>query len=97
MTNRVVARARFINGIRDLASFLGAHFGFPVPDDRTEITIFADGADYAERCARVDRLALLLGSTTVASLGHYCAERSFGPIVYRVVAISDAGEPGEDR
>lgn len=93
---RVVARARFINGLRDLANFLGAHFGFPVPD-AIEMTVFVDGDDYAERCAQVDRLALLLGTTTVASLGHYCTERSFGPISYRVVAVSDAGDPGDAR
>jgi hypothetical protein len=87
----VVARAQFINGLRDLATFLGAHFGYPVPDS-AEITIFPGGADYAARCAAVDRLALLLGATTRNNLGHYSAERAFGPITYRVVAVSDAGE-----
>lgn len=86
-----VVRAQFINGLRDLANFLGAHFGYPVPDC-AEITVFPDGADYAERCARVDRLALVLGVTPDNSLGHYSAERDFGPIMYRVVAVSDAGE-----
>jgi hypothetical protein len=38
-----VARARFINGLRDLANFLGSHFGYPVPDSRAEITIYPDG------------------------------------------------------
>jgi hypothetical protein len=87
----VVARAQFINGLRDLATFLGAHFGFPVPAS-AEITIFPDGTDYAERCASVDRLALILSVPTRKSLGHYSAERAFGPITYRVVAVSDAGE-----
>ena len=85
------ARAQFINGLRDLATFLAAHFGYPVPDS-AEITIFPDGPSYAARCAAVDRLALLLGAPTRDSLGHYCAERDFGPITYRVVAVSDAGE-----
>jgi hypothetical protein len=87
----VVGRAQFINGLRDLATFLSAHFGFPVPDS-AEITIFPDGADYAARCAAVDRLALVLDVATRDSLGHYSAERDFGPITYRVVAVSDAGE-----
>jgi hypothetical protein len=87
----VVARAQFINGLRDLANFLGAHFGFPVPDS-AEITIFPDGASYADRCANVDRLALALGATTKNSLGHYSTERAFGPITYRIVAVSDSGE-----
>jgi hypothetical protein len=90
-TATVVARAQFINGLRDLATFLGANFGFPVPDS-AEITIFPDGASYAARCAAVDRLALILGATTRDSLGHHSAERDFGPITYRVVAVSDAGE-----
>jgi hypothetical protein len=89
-----IQRARFINGLRDLANFLAAHFGYPVPDD-TQITVFPDGADYAERCARIDRLALILDATTKASLGHYSAERSFGPVIYRVVAVSDAGDGDE--
>jgi hypothetical protein len=84
-----VARAQFINGLRDLANFLSSHFGYPVPDS-AEITVFPDGADYAQRCARIDRLALALGVTPVNSLGHYSAVRDFGPITYRVVAVSDA-------
>ena len=47
-TARPVARAQFINGLRDLASFLAAHVGYPVPDN-AEITVFPDGDDYAER------------------------------------------------
>ena len=86
-----VARAQFINGLRDLANFLSAHFGYPVPGN-TEITVFPDGNDYADRCAHVDRLALALGVTPNDSLGHYSAERRFGPIAYRVVAVSDSGE-----
>ncbi|MGH3164514.1 MAG: hypothetical protein ACRDN0_01300 [Trebonia sp.] len=88
-------RARFINGLRDLANFLSAHFGYPVPS-RTEIIVFPDGADYAERCAQVDRLALILGATVKNSLGHYSAERAFGPVSYRIVAVSDTGEPGDE-
>jgi hypothetical protein len=90
-TATVLARAQFINGLRDLATFLAAHFGYPVPDS-AEITIFPDGADYVARCAAVNRLALVLGVPTRNSLGHYSAERAFGPITYRVVAVSDAGE-----
>ena len=37
-------------------------------------------------------LANVLGAPTRNSLGHYSAERAFGPITYRVVAVSDAGE-----
>jgi hypothetical protein len=87
----VAARAQFINGLRDLASFLAAHFGYPVPSN-AEITVFPDGDSYAGRCASVDRLALLLGVTTKNSLGHYSAQRAFGPVTFRIVAVSDDGE-----
>ena len=85
-----VARAHFINGLRDLASFLGAHFGYPVPDT-ADFLVLVDGNSYSERCAVVDRLALLLDVTPADGLGHYSAGRDFGPIKYRVVAVSDAG------
>jgi hypothetical protein len=90
-SSTVVARAQFINGLRDLATFLAAHFGYPVPDS-AEITIFPDGTDYAARCASVDRLALALGVPARNNLGHYSAERAFGPTTYRIVAVSDSGE-----
>lgn len=90
-TATVVARAQFINGLRDLATFLAAHFGFPVPDN-AEITVFPEGDSYAARCSQVNRLALTLGVVPKDSLGHYSAERAFGPITYRIVAVSDAGE-----
>jgi hypothetical protein len=97
-STRPVARAQFINGLRDLASFLAAHLGYPVPDS-AEITVFPDGNGYAGRCAHVDRLAVALGVTPVNSLGHYSAERDFGPITFRVVAVSDSdsGEPEGDE
>ena len=92
----VAARAQFINGLRDLANFLASHFGYPVPGS-TEITVFPDGNDYPARCAHVDRLALLLDVTPADSLGHYSAQRHFGPIAYRVVAVSDSGELEADE
>jgi hypothetical protein len=90
MTSTTVARAQFINGLRDLASFLGANFGYPVPDT-ADLLVFTDGNSYAERRAVVDRLALVLDAVPADSLGHYSAGRDFGPIRYRVVAVSDAG------
>jgi hypothetical protein len=89
-----VARAQFINGLRDLANFLGAHFGYPVPE-AADLLVFADGNSYAERRAVVDRLALLLGVTPADNLGHYSAGRDFGPVKYRLVAVSDAGGPDD--
>lgn len=91
-----VVRAQFINGLRDLANFLSARFGYPVPDT-ADLLVFADGNSYAERRAVVDRLALVLGVIPADSLGHYSADREFGPIRYRVVAVSDAGGLDDNR
>jgi hypothetical protein len=90
MTATVTGRAQCINGLRDLADFLGAHFGYPVPDS-AELVVFADGNSYAERRAVVDRLALALDAIPADNLGHYSAERHFGPVTFRVVAVSDPG------
>ncbi len=89
-----VARAQFVNGLRDLANFLGTHWDYPVPDN-TDLLVFTDGNSYAERRAVVDRLALVLDVTPANNLGHYSAGRDFGPIRYRVVAVSDAGGPDD--
>ncbi len=85
-----VTRAQFINGLRDLASFLGAHIGFPVPEHGATILVFPDGDSDDERRAAVDRLAAIFGVTPEDDNGHYTAERCFGPVAYSAVAISDA-------
>jgi hypothetical protein len=83
-----VHRAEFINGLRDLASFLAAHLGFPVPGHGTTILVFPDGATDADQRAGVDAIAAILGVTTAEENGHYTAERAFGPVGYRAVAIT---------
>jgi hypothetical protein len=85
-----IARAQFINGLRDLASFLGAHIGFPVPEHSATILVFPDGDSDDERREGVDRLAAIFGVTPEDEDGHYTAERCFGPVAYRAVAISAA-------
>ena len=59
-------------------------------EDDPDLLVIADGNSYAERRAVVDRLALMLDAIPVDSLGHYSAGRDFGPIAFRVVAVSDA-------
>jgi hypothetical protein len=83
-------RARFINGLRDLALFLDTHLGFPVPPYGDTIHIFPDGLTDAERCTGVDRLAEIMGTTAEDKNGHYIASAQFGPVTYQAVAISDA-------
>jgi hypothetical protein len=88
-TDRTV-RAKFINGMRDLAEFLATNLGFPVPAYGDTIHVFPEGLTDAERRAVVDRLAATMGVTARDENGHYQADGQFGPLTYRVVAISDA-------
>jgi hypothetical protein len=84
-----ITRAKFINGLRDLALFLDTNLGFPVPPYSAMIHVFPEGLTDAERRAAVDRLATIMGTTARDESGHYRADLKFGPLTYRVVAISD--------
>jgi hypothetical protein len=84
-------RQAFITGLRDLAWYLASHPAVPVPRYGTEILVCASSADDGG-CAQVDHFARQLGVTPDDDLdrsGHYGAARSFGPIGYRMTAISD--------
>jgi hypothetical protein len=84
-------RQAFITGLRDLAWYLASHPALPVPPYGTEINISAASADDGG-CAQVDHFARQLAVTPhddLADSGHYGAVRSFGPIGYRMTAISD--------
>ena len=84
-------RQAFITGLRNLADYLASHPAVPVPRYGTEILLFADSTDDGG-CAQVDHFARQLGVTPdddLARSGHYGAARSFGPIGYRMTAISD--------
>lgn len=84
-------RSQFIAGLRALAAFLEARPGVPVPRSGCTINVFADGTD-EQKFAQVDLASQTL-RTRVAddrnNGGHYQAERSFGPVAYGVVAVSD--------
>ena len=84
-------RQAFITGLRDLADYLASHPAVPVPRYGTEILLSAASTDDGG-CAQVDRFARQLGVTPEGDLdrcGHYGAVRCFGPIGYRMTAISD--------
>ena len=86
------ARQAFVTGLRDLADYLARHPHLVVPVHGTEILLSAASADDGG-CAQVDRFARQLGVPVENSLaydGHYRAARSFGPVGYRMVAISEA-------
>jgi hypothetical protein len=85
-------RQPFVTGLRDLADYLARHPYLVVPVYGTEILLSAASADDCG-CAQVDRFARQLGVPVENSLaydGHYRAVRSFGPVGYRMVAISEA-------
>jgi hypothetical protein len=84
-------RQAFITGLRDLAWYLASHPAVPVPRYGTEILLSAASTDDGG-CAQVAHFARQLGVTPQDDLdcsGHYGAVRSFGPIGYRMTAISD--------
>lgn len=85
-------RQAFITALRDLADYLDRHPAVPVPRYGTEIQLCASSADDGG-CAQVNHFARHTGATIdnrLAHSGHYEAVRSFGPVGYRIIAISDA-------
>ena len=83
-------RQAFITGLRDLADYLDQHPAVPVPRYGTEVYLSASSTDDGG-CAQVDHFARQLGVTPQDELdctGHYSAARSFGPVGYRMIAIS---------
>jgi hypothetical protein len=85
------ARQAFITGLRDLADYLASHPAVAIPTYGTEILLSAASADDGG-CAQVDYFARQLGVPVENNLsydGHYGAVRSFGPVGYRMTAITD--------
>ena len=91
-TTDTATRQAFITGLRDLADYLDQHPAVPVPAYGTEIHLCANSTDDGG-CAQVNRFARQLNATVengLAHSGHYEAVRAFGPVGYRIIAISDA-------
>jgi len=90
-TTDPATRQAFITGLRDLASYLDQHPAVPVPKYGTQIDLCAVSTDDGG-CAQVAQFARQLGIAPPRSIshsGHYEAARAFGPVGYRMVAISD--------
>ena len=84
-------RQALITGLRDLADYLDQHPAVPVPRYGTEIYLTASSTDDGG-CAQVAQFARQLGVPVpkdISYSGHYEAARQFGPVGYRMVAISD--------
>jgi hypothetical protein len=85
-------RQAFITGLRQLADYLEANPVLPVPPFSTDINVQADSTETGGR-TQVDVIAEQLGvpvQDETAEVGHYSAERDFGPVTYCAISISDA-------
>ena len=92
LTTDTATRQAFITGLRDLADYLDQYPAVAIPAYGTDILLSANSADDGG-CAQIDHFARQLGvpvENSLAYSGHYAAARSFGPVGYRMVAISDA-------
>ena len=90
-TTDPATRQTFITGLRDLADYLDQHPAVPVPAYGTEVYLSASSTDDGG-CAQVSQFARQLGiipPKTISYSGHYEAARQFGPVGYRMTAISD--------
>ena len=91
-TTDLSTRQAFITGLRDQADYLDQHPAVAIPEHGTDILLSAASADDGG-CAQVDRFARQLGvpvENELAYSGHYRAVRCFGPVGYRMAAISEA-------
>jgi hypothetical protein len=92
VTTDPAVRQAFITGLRALADYLDRYPAVPVPRYGTEIYLSAASTDDGG-CAQVDLFARQLGitpPTAISYSGHYEAARQFGPVGYRMIAISEA-------
>jgi hypothetical protein len=92
LSTDTATRQAFITGLRDLADYLDQHPAVPVPANGTEICLSATLTDHGG-CAQVDHFARQTGVTVTDNTAHhgpYQAVRSFGPVGYRMLALSTA-------
>ena len=82
-------RTKFINALRDLTAFLADRPDVPIPD-YPELTVDAEGNDDDQERAFVDAAARAMGvqHTADPASTHYRAEIKFGPLTYKVLAIT---------
>jgi hypothetical protein len=91
-TTDPATRQALITGLRALADYLDQNPAVPVPTYGTEIYLSASSTDDGG-CAQVRQFARQLGIAVpndISYSGHYEAARQFGPVGYRMIAISDA-------
>jgi hypothetical protein len=84
-------RAAVVAGLRALAGYLAANPAVPIPPYGWDVCVHAEGTD-REQFSQVDLVSEIMGERPVdqrAATGHHHAERSFGPVTYRFVGISE--------
>jgi hypothetical protein len=80
-------RSAVIEGLRGLVDYLESNPVIPAPVYVT-IHTFPPDDEWAGMTADIDAIAALLGVTAeMTPGGHYVADRFFGPVDYRAVAI----------
>ena len=81
-----------VRDLRALADFLESRPDLPVPRHAyLPLNVFAGGTE-ADRRAQVDHVAALLRTTGESHGDHYLAEKAFGNVAYRYVAIPPSAE-----
>jgi hypothetical protein len=80
-------RAALIDGFRALADYLESNPDVPTPSF-SDVLAFPPDGDWAEMRAEIDAIAERIGvEARETGGGHYVANRFFGPVEYRAVAI----------
>src|ERR1700691_4123855 len=84
-------RDAVVTGLRALADYLAANPAVPIPPHGWAASVHAEGTD-SEQFSQVDLVSEIIGERPVdqrAAIGHHLVQRSFGPITYRFVGISE--------
>lgn len=80
-------RTALISGLRSLADYLESSPEVPAPI-YSDILTFPPNGDWTGMRAEIDAIAACLGvPSRLTGGGHYVADRHFGPVEYRAVAI----------
>jgi hypothetical protein len=82
-------RKAYTDGLRQLADYLDANSGVPVPAEGTEIIIIASDAEEGGISQILD-LSLGLAASFAERNGFYRTARKFGPVTYKGVSQTRA-------
>jgi hypothetical protein len=98
MTDQIIpgdllARAKVVAGLRQLADFLAEHQDLPVCIFGWDLHVYPNHrATETEGITEIDRIAAILGvpvTDQTADDGHYIARRSFGLVTYEAACVPD--------